>query len=190
MTETTVGIATEVSLTCSNCKFLDLPHSHTFKKKSFRCLQLAICSTVKPLSDEAMQIARDEEIIGSLGKQKFDAYKNNLLTPKEVPLTVSYDMGWNKRSSGNKYDSISGHDFIMGGFTKKVLNHRCLSKCCSLCDNKRWKNLRNLHNMNAQRITKGLQKVWSVKLFIRLLKSLSTNTNSPSALLSVIMIAQ
>ena len=77
--------------------FLDLPHSHTFQKNSFRRLQLAIRSTIKTLPDEAMQIARDEEIIGSLGKEKFDAYENNLLTPEEVSLTVSYDMGWNKR---------------------------------------------------------------------------------------------
>ena len=42
-------------------------------------------------------------------------------------------MGWNKRSSGHKYDSISGHGFLMGGLNKKVLNHRSLSKCCTIC---------------------------------------------------------
>ena len=43
-------------------------------------------------------------------------------------------MGWNKRSSGHKYDSISGHGMIMGGMSKKIMNHRCISKCCSICD--------------------------------------------------------
>ena len=120
--------------------FLDMPHSSTFQKCSFRRIQLAIRSSIKKITNEAMEKAREDEIRCTLGEEKLVAYKNKLLTPEEVPLTVSYDMGWNKRSSGNKYDSISGHGFIMGGNTKKILNHRCLSKCCSLCDTK---NLRN-----------------------------------------------
>ena len=44
-----------------------------------------------------------------------------------------YDMGWNKRSSGNKYDSISGHGFLQGGNSRKILKCRCMSKCCTKC---------------------------------------------------------
>ena len=33
-------------------------------------------------------------------------------------------MGWNKRSSGNRYDSNSGHAFIIGGITKKYWHAR------------------------------------------------------------------
>ena len=44
-----------------------------------------------------------------------------------------YDMGWNKRSSGNKYDSISGHGFLLGGNLRKILNYRCMSKSCTKC---------------------------------------------------------
>ena len=36
---------------------------------------------------------------------------------EKVGLTVSYDMGWNKCSSGNRYDSLSGHAFIIGAYT-------------------------------------------------------------------------
>jgi len=28
--------------------------------------------------------------------------------------TVSYDMGWSKRSTGKVYDSLSGHGFLIG----------------------------------------------------------------------------
>ena len=28
-------------------------------------------------------------------------------------LTVTFDMGWSKRSNGTRYDSKSGHAFIM-----------------------------------------------------------------------------
>ena len=44
-----------------------------------------------------------------------------------------YDMGWNKRSSGNKYDSISGHGFLLGGNLRKILNYRIMSKSCTKC---------------------------------------------------------
>ena len=30
-------------------------------------------------------------------------------------LTVIYDMGWQQWSSGNKYNSVSGHAFCIGG---------------------------------------------------------------------------
>ena len=30
-------------------------------------------------------------------------------------------MGWNKRSSGHKYNSISGHGFLMGEINTKIL---------------------------------------------------------------------
>ena len=97
-----------------------MPHSSTFQKNSFRRIQLAMRPSIKTISNQATEKARDGKISCILGKEKLIAYKNKLLTPEEVPLTVSYDMGWNKRSSGNKYDSISGHGFIMGGNTKKI----------------------------------------------------------------------
>ena len=36
----------------------------------------------------------------------------------KVKLTVTYDMGWQKRSSGRRYDSSSRHVFIVGGRSK------------------------------------------------------------------------
>ena len=48
-------------------------------------------------------------------------------------LTVCYDMGWNKRSSGNRYDSISGHGIAFGAHSKKIIAYRAVSKCCSFC---------------------------------------------------------
>merc|ERR1712127_257291 len=43
-------------------------------------------------------------------------------------------MGWNKSFSGTKYDSISGHSFLLGGRPKKIINHMCLSKNCTKCE--------------------------------------------------------
>ena len=34
---------------------------------------------------------------------------------RNSPL-VAYDMGWQQRSSGNKYNSVSGHAISIGGY--------------------------------------------------------------------------
>ena len=51
----------------------------------------------------------------------------------EVGITVSTDMGWQKRSSGNRYDSPSGHMFFIGAITKKVVHYKLFSKKCNIC---------------------------------------------------------
>jgi len=39
------------------------------------------------------------------------------------PLTVMYDMGWQKRAAGRHYNSRSGHGFLVAAFTN---NQTCL----------------------------------------------------------------
>ena len=39
-------------------------------------------------------------------------------------------MGWQKRSSGRRYDSSSGHAFIIGGTYKGVIGMLLYSKAC------------------------------------------------------------
>ena len=48
-------------------------------------------------------------------------------------VAVSFDMGWQKRSSGRTYDSVSGHGMMIGGKTCKIVNGLVLSKRCSIC---------------------------------------------------------
>ena len=113
--------------------FLDMPHSSTFHKTTFPRVESAMRQEIKVITDTSMLNARDEEIRETIGEEKFIEYKNKTMLPDDVKLTITYDMGWNKRSSGNKYDSSSGHGFVLGGRTQKVINHRCLSKRCSTC---------------------------------------------------------
>ena len=42
-------------------------------------------------------------------------------------------MGWNKRSRGNRYDSNSGHAFVIGARSNKIVDLRVLSKTCRVC---------------------------------------------------------
>ena len=42
-------------------------------------------------------------------------------------------MGWQKRSTGKLYDSMSGHGFIFGCRTGNIIGFRVKSKSCSTC---------------------------------------------------------
>ena len=39
----------------------------------------------------------------------------------KVKFTVTYDTGFQKRSSGSRYDSSSGYAFIIGGRSKSII---------------------------------------------------------------------
>ena len=51
-----------------------------------------------------------------------------------IGIDVSFDMGWQKRSSGHQYNSMSGHAFLIGMQTKKVIAAIVYCKQCSICD--------------------------------------------------------
>jgi hypothetical protein len=52
-------------------------------------------------------------------------------------LTMSCDMGWQKRSSGRRRDSHSGHCIPFGMSTKKPIAVETVSQHCSVCRNKK-----------------------------------------------------
>ena len=47
---------------------------------------------------------------------------------KKVKITVTYDMVWQKISSGRIYESSSGHAFIVGGRSRGVIGMVLYSK--------------------------------------------------------------
>ena len=50
-----------------------------------------------------------------------------------VDLSVSFDMAWQKRGSGSRYDSISGHAIMIGCLTKKVIGLLVYAMKCTKC---------------------------------------------------------
>jgi hypothetical protein len=48
-------------------------------------------------------------------------------------IDVSYDMGWQQRSSGKQYNSPSGHAFFVGGYTRKPIALQVKSRICNTC---------------------------------------------------------
>ena len=69
--------------------------------------------------EEEKKMIIEKEKSGEIKSRLINALKNKQLDKKYVPLTVCYDMGWNKRSTGTRYDSISGHGIMVGGYSKK-----------------------------------------------------------------------
>ncbi len=64
----------------------------------------------------------------------------------KISLAASLDMGWQKRSSGNKYDSKSAHMFLIGLRLGKPIGYMCVSVACRTCDNAKKKDREASHH--------------------------------------------
>ena len=67
----------------------------------------------KQLKEEGL----DDETID----RKMDDVKYKRLT-EPVGIDVAYDMGWQKKSSGRRYDSKTGHAFLIGLHTNSIID--------------------------------------------------------------------
>ena len=82
---------------------------------------------------EALKIKENDEAAVKDWNLEIDLIKNKKF--EDLPeslgphlLTVSYDMGWQKRSTGRNYDSLSGHGFYVGYSSGKVVRAGVLQK--------------------------------------------------------------
>jgi len=126
---------------CIILTYLGLKAPASFQNKHFNRIEMKLRPTVKKLSNSAINIALHQEMMMTLedkydGEEldrKKDDWNNKRLDNNSNGLTVAYDMGWNKRSTGTRYDSISGHGIMVGGKSKKVIGFKAMSKDCSDC---------------------------------------------------------
>jgi len=114
--------------------YLGLPHSSSFGSKTFGKIEAKIRPVIKKICNESIEKGLDEEVQKTRTSEDYARWKEGTLPAQANGLTVCYDMGWNKRSSGNRYDSISGHGIVFGAMSKKVIAYRAVSKACSYCD--------------------------------------------------------
>ena len=84
---------------------------------------------IKLTYDEILSETLDDDELKNLGTELI---KGNLPTINSriplCPLAVSYDMGWNKRAGGRVYNSLSGHGFLIGCRSGKVIEFGVLKK--------------------------------------------------------------
>ena len=72
------------------------------------------------------------QFLNLLQNKQFDNARTIL---QNIQLTVSYDMGWQKRAGGRVYDSLSGHAYMIGCLSGKVVQMGVLCKKCKTCSN-------------------------------------------------------
>ena len=72
------------------------------------------------------------ETSSSLTFNECDKLDNDHPQKDRANLAVSHDMGWQKR--GRSFSSNSGHAFLVGASTRKVLGFMVCMKRCNLCE--------------------------------------------------------
>ena len=98
----------------------------SFKQKhpiDFERLWPRLKSIIENQDDEDAEDAEDDET-----------------RPLAVDLVVSADMGWQKRSSGHRYDSPSGHMFFIGAQTNKIIDYEVMCVSCAKCQSAKKRN--------------------------------------------------
>jgi hypothetical protein len=123
---------------------LDLPNP-SIRTNAFPSIEYELSKYIIPYTKELMQanLVREVEMYSSeCNNTNFDldswkrSYQNkpDIVDVAELPLlTVGYDMGWQKRSSGHRYDSHSGHAIPIGVHTNLPIGLTVLNKYCRVC---------------------------------------------------------
>jgi len=125
---------------------LGLPNSTTFGKRSFGLIERFLGPELMRLADEVVYgknlVEEVKEVLGDQcdddGKLLFDLWKEKKLPNDLWPrVTVSGDMGWQGKGSGNSYNSMSGDAIYVGSKTRKQIAWHVMGKGCSTCNG--WK---------------------------------------------------
>ena len=133
----------------SVASFLGVPGGRSFER-TFHRHSRTLHSTIMGICKDVMKDAFYDEVAATIRDKFGEKYSNEEIEkytddmknetydgiPHElqrIGISVSYDMGWNKRSTGRVYDSLSGHGFIIGCMTGKVIGFGVSKKKCSVC---------------------------------------------------------
>ena len=123
---------------------LDLPASKHFQHNISRH-QALIGEKIRNIAQKEIDLALEMEIKETIVNEKGEEYYAEWMSKakgdrEKIGLTVSYDMGWNKRSSGHRYDLLPGHAFIIGAYTRQIIGCVVFSKTCAIFNMRKQKN--------------------------------------------------
>ena len=113
--------------------FLGFPHAKGLHKRVFPVYESKIGFSLRKVAKESMEESKICAVRRKLESEKNSYEKWKQCEKKQVQLTVSFDMGWSKRSSGHKYDSLSGHAFMCGCRSDMIVSAIIIAKKCQLC---------------------------------------------------------
>jgi hypothetical protein len=117
---------------------LNMPGGAQFQNVHFMAIEQEVEILI---AQDAIRAGVDQEIQRTVEVTMDVSYEQWLSLPpkmrQRVGLAVSFDAGWQKRSSGNAYDSLSGHAVFIGQHTQLVIALAIMSKRCRTCDQAR-----------------------------------------------------
>ena len=129
---------------------LGLPRSTAMEKKAFTRIERGISGIIHKHTEEILMdtLAKAVEkhyngrtsarhggtLLFDLWKQQVKAPEEPILSAEEYPqLKVAADMAWQKRSSGNRYDSNSGFAVLVETELRKPVAFCVKNKICGIC---------------------------------------------------------
>jgi len=120
--------------------FLSLPNASTMRTNTFKHIEEKCHSYIATISKECLENNLIEEVRRTNQEDAsfdFDKWKHNFKAGRKntdvAQVNSSMDMAWQKKSSGLKYDSCSGHAFLYGVYSRKPIAMCLKSKYCSTC---------------------------------------------------------
>ena len=121
---------------------LGLPNSTTMQSSSFGTIEKGISPVIQEFADEIVMENLRKEVALIFG-DAMDEDNNNKLydlwLEKKLPehlwprLDGCADMGWQQKGSGRRRNSKSGHAFVVGMLTRKIIAKSLCSKSCGFC---------------------------------------------------------
>ena len=124
------------------CGFLGLPNYLSMQRTTFSNVEKQLEDHYESVTKAAvedslkMEVRAATETIPDFGFDKWwEAVMNKtFLDQKDYPrISITFDGGWQKRSSGRRYDSLSGHAFPCGALCGNPIGIALKSKFCRIC---------------------------------------------------------
>ena len=119
--------------------FLGIPGGRAWER-TFHWHSAKIHTTIMSVTERILENSFEEEVIATIRGKLKDKYTSEEIAefvtkfkdkqinelPEEIQkigIAVSYDMSWDKHSTGRVYDLLSSHGFIIGCLTGKVIGY-------------------------------------------------------------------
>ena len=117
---------------------MGLDNSSSFSRQ-YRRKRHLVYQHVQDIFNEELEVAMADEIESTLIAEKgLDYYLHWKTQSKNkrdcVLLTIGFDFGWQRAASRRLYNSKSGHGFVVGQYTGKIIACVVYSKNCKQCE--------------------------------------------------------
>jgi hypothetical protein len=125
-----------------------LPNDTTMEGRSFGIIEGRLSKKIHELNADLLKENLIEEVRLSMNRSSVHDNNDFILWQQSInsvdntvpfsksrfpSICVSFDMGWQQRSSGQNYNSMSGHAHLVGALTRKPVSFSLTSKRCNFC---------------------------------------------------------